>query len=132
MFCFSVDQLCKCCYFGFLLAIEFPFFCCLLHISLNRTFYSTGESCGSDFVNVSRNIFGFRLLAHAMWGPRYSAASKAFVWFGAPSDCLLLVSCGFCTCTNNRRLLSMRCSGAHRSNIGSAFITPQNSRSLRS
>lgn len=38
-------------------AIEFPFFCCLLHISLNRTFYSTGESCGSNFVNVSKKTF---------------------------------------------------------------------------
>lgn len=90
--------------FSILLAIEFPFLCCLIHISLNRTFSSTGESCGSNFVNVS--VFGF--FAHAMLAPRQSAASKAFVWIGAPSDCLLLESCGFCTCTNIRLLLSMR------------------------
>lgn len=105
MFCFSVDQLCKCCYFRFLLLrLNFlSFVVCYTSLLIGPFLPRESRVALTSWTSRFSAFF-----AHAMWPPRYFASSKAFVWFGASSDCLLLESCGFCTCTSNRLLLYMR------------------------
>lgn len=93
---FFHDHLCKCCCFVF--SIEFPFFCCCF-TSFNLAFIFTGESCVSlrMFLNFPIQASAFSAhLAHAM---QSKANGKIFVWICVLTDCLLLASNGFCTCS---------------------------------